>query len=183
MQKKNKVASGKDFEKSIQDALIKAEQDNLVKLNEIALALGEEEDVDRISGKSYMDLAEKIIAYIEKIRRPSNVNVKLTMDYKDEWVELSRKPGNIEKYISGTDPKLRFTAYEIDNNKDKRPVATSKPVTASPFGAPAMDLSNPTVKATPIFGTGGSSTTAPSDFNQPAAAPVMTQKEIDDMPF
>ena len=181
--RKNKVPSGKEFDKAIEDAIVKAEQDVLVKLNEIALALGDEDDVYRIVGKSYMDLAEKIISYIEKIRKPNEVNVKLTMDYKDEWVELSRKAGSIEKHIPGTSPKLRFTAYEIDNNKDKRPVKTGSSIPGaasfnaapSPFSSP---VSSPFTNTTISPGTATFSNGSSMSDN----APHVVAKD-DDLPF
>lgn len=182
--KKGKVPSGDAFEKAVQEGMIRAEQEVLTKLCEIAMAIGKEDDMDKIQGKSYMDLIEKYIKYIKNVPNKSMVNIKITMDYKDEYACIEKRAGNIEKFIEGKDPQLRFTAWEMDNGKDKRVVSGSKPASSSPFAPPVPNAYQSAMTPTNApFGplpSGGNA--APTDFNQPAAPPAPAAAD-DDLPF
>jgi hypothetical protein len=175
--KKGKVASGEEFKKACALAYTKAETTNLTKLNELAIALGSAEDVVKLEGKNYSDLCNKIVAYINK-NKNNKINVKLTAQYSNrQYAEINvRRLGNIEAYVPGALPKLKFTTYELDNNYDKTThtltgnsssyVTTS--TVANPFG-PA------TTTEAPSFSTGAS--------DMVSSNPFMSEGDDKDLPF
>jgi hypothetical protein len=96
----------------------------LEKLVAIADAVGTAAEVDRIPKPSYMVYAKAMHKYIES-KKGCKVNIKLLLDKDQNYVNMASF-NFIERHVDGFDPKLKFTTWEINNNRTKRTIPRPK---------------------------------------------------------
>ena len=106
----------------------KAESKIIAKLIEICRAVGDIKDLESLTG-DYKTLLVKLFKYIETKAPKALVNLKIHQ--AGEWTKVSSNLGSIEKHISGQDPKLYFTPWEIDQKWNIPHTASSSTSTTS----------------------------------------------------
>jgi hypothetical protein len=102
------------------EEVAKAEVQVIGRLVEIATAVGDLKDIEKLDG-SYSSLLVKLFQYIEKQAPKGLVNLKVVMTPDMKWTKVPNW-GFIEKYVTGQDPKLYFSQREKDDKLDQRPV-------------------------------------------------------------
>jgi hypothetical protein len=163
--KKGKLMTASEKEAAITKQIAANQMNKLNVMNSIAIAVGEASDLIKISATSYEDLMNKLFLYIKKFEGKGKVNLKVGMTADGEWTEVNvNKIGSIEKYVSGKEPNLFFTDYEVDNGINvRKPKAQGNTSFSTPAAVPSFGAQSANFTANPF---------AAPEFSKPANAPV-----------
>lgn len=111
-----------------EQALVREERRNLAHLVRLAHIFMGEGRLKELSGNSYDEFVGKAVKLLNPALKDKAVNLKLTYDRDGVYSEFSNYPDYIEEHISGQEPTLQYSKWELANRcTPKETVKTGSP--------------------------------------------------------